>query len=127
MKYLLDTHAIIWFFESSPNFPIKTKEIIVARENSTHVSTVSLWEIAIKVNLGKLKLRSTFGELLGKVKNSAIEVMQIEDEYLKKLSALPSIHKDPFDRLMIATALVENLTIVTADSDIQKYDVPWIW
>ena len=127
MKYLLDTHTLIWLLEESPLLSARAKEILIARENSIYVSAVSLWEIAIKVNLDKLKLRFTFGELLNKVKNSTIEVLQIEDEYLKKLSTLPFIHKDPFDRLLISTALVENLTIITADADIQRYDVPRIW
>ena len=127
MRYLLDTHTLIWLLEESPNLSIRAKGALVDSKNSIYVCTVSLWEIAIKVNLGKLKLRFTFGELLDKVKNSAIELLQIEDEYLNRLSAVPSIHKDPFDRLMIATALVENLTIITTDSNIQRYDVPWIW
>jgi len=127
MNFLLDTHTIIWFFERSPKLPIRTKERIVDRGNNIYACTVSLWEIALKVNLGKLKLGFTFGELLGKVNTSTIELLQIENEYLKRLSALPSIHKDPFDRLLIATALVENLTLITADNNIQKYNVSRIW
>ena len=100
---------------------------MVAPDNSTYVCAVSFWEIAIKVNLEKLKLRFSIGEFLDKVRRSEIKVLQIKDEHLKGLHAVPFIHKDPFDRLLISTALVENLTIITTDANIQKYDVPWIW
>ena len=101
--------------------------MIANSENNVSVCSVSLWETAIKVNLGKLKSSLTFDEFLDKIRNSDFDVLQIRDEYLKRLSVLPFIHKDPFDRLLIATALVENLTIITTDSSIQKYDVSWIW
>jgi len=127
MKYLLDTHAMIWYLEDSSRLPSKTKEIIDNNTNRIFLSSVSLWEIAIKINLGKLKLIMSFDEVLGNVRKGDFEVLQIENEYLKMLSALPFIHKDPFDRLLIATALAENLTIITADDSIQKYDVSWVW
>jgi len=127
MKYLLDTHTIIWHLDDSPRLPLKTKEIIGNNENRIYISSVSLWEIAVKWSLGKLELRFTLEELLDKIKNSDVEILQIEDDHLKRLVALPFIHKDPFDRLLIATALVESLTIITVDENIQKYDVPWVW
>ena len=127
MRYLLDTHIIIWLLERSPHLPLGMKEIIIDDANSIYVGSVSLWEIAIKVNLGKLKLRSTFEKFLDEVNSSDLEVLQIKDEYLKELSSLPSIHKDPFDRLLISMAMFDNLTLITADENIHKYDVPWIW
>ena len=127
MRYLLDTHVAIWHLEDSPHLPSSTKRIIDGNVGRLCLCSVSLWEIAIKVNLGKLKLRFPFEEFLEKVRNSDIKLLQIRDEYLKRLSDLPSIHKDPFDRLLIATALTENLTIITADENIHKYDVQWIW
>ena len=127
MKYLLDTHTLIWLSERSPKLSMRTKELFVDRKNSIYVCSASLWEIAIKVRLGKLKLRSTFRELLNHVENSDFEMLQIENDYLEKLSVLPFIHRDPFDRLLIATALSEGLTIITTDDNIQRYDVPCIW
>jgi PIN domain nuclease of toxin-antitoxin system len=127
MKYLLDTHAIIWLFEDSPDMPSKIKEIIKLAKNSVYIHSISLWEIAIKMNLKKLKLNWALDELLFQINNSEFEVLQIEDEYLKNLYSLPYIHKDPFDRLLISSALIEDLTIITIDENIQKYDVPWIW
>ena len=127
MRYLLDTHAIIWHMDELLRLPSRTSEILGNRDNCLYISSVSLWETAIKVNLGKLKLNSTFDDFLGKIRNSEFEVLQIKDEYLKRLSVLPSIHKDPFDRLLVATALVENLTIITADENVRMYSAPWIW
>ena len=127
MKYLLDTHAVIWFADNSPKIPSRIKEVTKQPANEFFISSVSLWEIAIKMNLGKLDIKSSLDELLEAVNTSAFEILQIEDKYLKRLSTLPNIHKDPFDRLLIASAIAEDLTIITADENIQKYDVQWIW
>ena len=127
MKYLLDTHTIIWYLEDLPKIPLKTKEIIELSDNDIYICSVSLWEIVIKMNLGKLKLSLSLDELFTAIKNSDISILQIENEYMKKLSLLPDIHKDPFDRLVIATALAEDLTIITTDENIHKYDVSWVW
>jgi len=81
----------------------------------------------IKSNIGKLDMRLSFDELLDVIESGELPLIPIENDYLKVLSKLPFIHKDPFDRLIIATALREGLTIVTIDENIQKYDVPWIW
>ena len=127
MKYLLDTHVIIWYFENSPELPLRIKELVRAHENEIYFCSISLLEIAIKLNIGKLRLSFTFDDLINDVKNRDFNILQIEDEHLKKYVNLPFIHKDPFDRLIIAAALAEDLTIITADENIQKYDVPWIW
>ena len=127
MNYLLDTHALIWYFEDSPNLPHKIAELIDSVANHKYLCAVSLWEIALKTNLGKLTMRFSFEQLLDEIATSSLIVLQIEDEYLKGLSKLASIHKDPFDRLIVATALAEKLTIITIDENIQKYDVSWVW
>ena len=127
MRYLLDTHVVIWHFDDSPELSKKTKEIIDNPKNELYISSVSLWETAIKINIGKLDLDFTLDELLAEINDNDFDILQIENEYLQKLSALPFIHKDPFDRLIIATALAEDLTIITIDENIQKYDVKRIW
>jgi len=127
MKYLLDTHAVIWYFEDSQKFPQKTVKLVDNPDNSVFISSVSLWEIAIKINLGKLGIKSSFDDLLDAVNTSDFEILQIQDDYLKLLSTLPNIHKDPFDRLIITSAIAEDLTIITADENMQKYDVRWVW
>jgi PIN domain nuclease of toxin-antitoxin system len=127
MRYLLDTHTIIWYFEGSPRLPSRLKEIIDNSGNSVYICSVSPWEIAIKVSSGKLKLRFIFEEFLDKIKVGTFDLLQIENEHLKRLAVLPFLHRDPFDRQLIATAQAENLTIITADEGIHQYDVPWIW
>ena len=127
MRYLLDTHAVIWYFEDLPKITPTVSKIIDNHENNIYISSVCLWEIAIKLNLGKLTVNFTFDELIDDIKNGDYHILQIEDEYLKGLSTLPFLHKDPFDRLIISTALAEDLTIITIDENIQKYDVSWIW
>ena len=127
MKYLLDTHTVIWYFEDSPELSQKISGLIDNPEISVYICSVSLWEIALKMNLGKLKLSMSLEELLHNIKTRDFNIIQIEDEYLNNLSKLPYIHKDPFDRMIISSALAEGLTIITADENIQKYDVLWVW
>ncbi|MCL1884707.1 MAG: type II toxin-antitoxin system VapC family toxin [Defluviitaleaceae bacterium] len=127
MKYLLDTHTLIWLIEASSKVSNDIKERLKIPDNSIYLSSVSLWEIAIKSSLGKLELKSPFNNLLSDLSSTNIVILQVENEYLEKLTTLPLIHKDPFDRLLISTALVEDLTIITTDENIQKYDVSWIW
>jgi len=127
MRYLIDTHVIIWLAKNSHEVPKRIKELIEQPENDIYICSVSLWEIAIKMSLGKLELGLPLGKLLFDIKTAGFNVLQVEDEYLSKLPELPYIHKDPFDRLLISTALVEDLVIITIDENIQKYDVPWVW
>ena len=127
MLYLLDAHAVIWYLEDSPKMSPKARDIIDADENDIAISTTSLWEISIKINLGKLKLTVSFNEFLDNVRSSNFDILPIEDEHLKMLSDLPYLHKDPFDRLLIATAMSKNITLITIDENIQKYDVPYLW
>ena len=127
MRYFIDTHVIIWLAINSSELPKGIKELIELPENDIFICSASLWEIAIKVNLGKLDLKQPLDKLLSDVKTSGFNILQIEDEYVCNLLTLPYIHKDPFDRLIISTALAEGLTIITIDENIQKYDVPWIW
>jgi len=127
MRYLLDTHVIIWMVEDSPNLPLTIKEIIKNPENQVAISLISLWEIAIKMNIGKLALNLTFDELVDVLRVGDFDFIPIEDEHISGVFKLPLLHKDPFDRLLIATAIVEKMMFITIDENIQKYDVSWIW
>jgi len=127
MKFLLDTHALIWYFEDSSSIPEKIVNLIDSNVNRKYICSVSLWEIAIKTNIGKLKMNLPFDELLAEIANSELTILQVENEYLKSVLTLPFLHKDPFDRLIIATAITENMPIITIDENIHKYDVSCIW
>jgi len=125
MNYLLDTHVIIWHFMDENQLPAKIRNIMDNPDNNIFISSASLWEIVIKTAIGKLDI--SFGKLLNQLDNIDFVLMQIEPEYLKRLQNLLLIHKDPFDRLLIATAQAENLTIITTDENIHQYNVQWIW
>jgi PIN domain nuclease of toxin-antitoxin system len=127
MNYLLDTHSIIWLIEDSKKLPSKIKDIVADSDNEVYISSASLWEMAIKLSIGKLELSIEFEELLAIIEECGFSILQIKNDYLIKLLSLPFIHNDPFDRLIISTALSENLTIITVDNDIQKYNVSWVW
>ena len=121
--FLLDTHAVIWYLDDSPLLSPAAKEAIGNPENTIFICSASLWEIAIKTSLRRLDLGVPLGEFLSSIAASDFTVLQIEDAYLEEFVKLPPIHKDPFDRLIISTALFEELAIITIDENILKYDV----
>ena len=127
MRYLLDTHTIIWLLEDPSKVSAPIKEKLKSPDNSVYLSSVSLWEIAINNSLGKLDLQESFERLLSDLSSTDIIILQIENEYLKAVNTLPYIHGDPFDRLIISTAIVEDMTIITKDDNIPKYSVQCIW
>ena len=120
--YLLDTNALIYMLCSPKTLSKKAEEIILS-EKEMYVSVVSLWEIAIKQFIGKLKISSTKEEIESLCSNRNISILQIKSAELEETKKLPPIHKDPFDRLIISQAKKNNLTIITADATIPKYDV----
>ena len=126
MRYLLDTHVIIRLF-ADEELPTIVNEIIDNPRVIKFVSIVSLWEIVIKQSLNKLKLDYNIEQMLHEIYNSSINVLPIEYRYLEIYSNLPLIHRDPFDRLLIATSIADGITIITSDGDIQKYEVKWMW
>ena len=125
MNYLLDTHTLIWYFENDVKLSHEAEALIDNPKNTIYVSSASLWEIAIKIGLNKLAV--DFDELLVKVEQAEFLVVQAKNEHLKEIILLPQIHKDPFDRLLISTAKIEKMILITADENISKYDVAWIW
>ena len=128
MKYLLDTHVIIWLAKKdNEKLSSKSMEIIRSQDSQLFISIISFWEIALKMNNGKLVLGISLDTLFDNIEKSGITITSIEKEYILCLSTLPPVHKDPFDRLLITTALIEDMTLLTADENNQKYDVPWIW
>ena len=127
MKYLLDTHTAIWALGDKARLSGNAKTIIDDVSLPLCISMVNAWEVAIKVSIGKLDFAGGASFFLKRMEYNGIEIMDMERKHLEIVEKLPFIHRDPFDRLLIATVLSEGLTIVTADENIQKYDVPWIW
>lgn len=124
--YLLDTHTLLWFLRDSPQLSKKALEIITT-ENRVYVSIASLWEIAIKKSIGKLEFEHSIEKIAELCHEKDILILQIQPKYFDKIIKLPNIHNDPFDRLIISQAIIENLVIITKDTIIPKYSVKTIW
>ena len=127
MKLLLDTHTFLWFIEDNPRMSQHIRTLL-SEKDEVFLSSASLWEIAIKLSIGKLSISATYDEFIPKQLNiNRIEVLHIKVSHLAVVSRLPFHHRDPFDRLMIAQALVEQLPIASADSVFEAYQVIRVW
>ena len=128
MKLLIDTHVALWIFNEHENLSSTAKEYIHNEENELYISIVSAWEIAIKHSLGKLtEFPGGVKLFLSAIEESPIEIVAVLPEHVETVEELVYIHRDPFDRLIIATALCNDMAIVTADENIRKYAVKCIW
>jgi PIN domain nuclease of toxin-antitoxin system len=127
MKRLLDTHMLLWYFEDSDRLPDSIAAEIERTDTQNFVSVASLWEFAIKHSTGKLRFEGGISAFWKMVTANEFGILQINEPYLIKLSNLPFLHRDPFDRLLVATAIVEDMTILTADESIHQYDVKCVW
>ena len=117
----------LWLATNSPLLSETVKRAILDNNNEKHVSIVSAWEVAIKLGTQKLQLDGGLAEFFRMIDVNGFLLLGIEREYLQYVQTLAFFHKDPFDRLLIATANVENLTLISIDDNIQKYDVNWLW
>lgn len=127
MKLLLDTHTFLWFVNDNPKLSNHFKDLIEDTNNVSYLSVASLWEMSIKFNLGKLTLDPNYEEFVDReVNTSTIQLLNIELEHLRINSTLPFHHRDPFDRLIIAQSMAEDIPIVTVDSAFDKYEVSLI-
>ena len=127
MKFLLDTHVVLWVAENSPLLSDKAKDIILNEHIDKFVSIASAWEVAIKLGTNKLRLDGGLQEFFRMIDNNGFFTLSIEREYLQQIPLLPDYHKDPFDRLLMATAITENMTMITVDKNIHRYNLPYIW
>jgi PIN domain nuclease of toxin-antitoxin system len=125
--YLLDTHTAIWSFSDDKRLSLRAEQIILDSSNNISISIASVWELAIKIGIGKMKFPGNSANFVRVAEDNDFLVIPIEPSYLTVLESLPPIHRDPFDRIIIATAIVEQMTIITADESITRYDVPHIW
>jgi PIN domain nuclease of toxin-antitoxin system len=125
---LLDTHALLWFLWDDSQLSSTAKKEIEDPENRKLVSIASCWEISIKVGLGKLDLgepSSSF--LLREIALNNLEVLSISLEHATRVEEIPMLHRDPFDRLLVAQAICDSLVLVRADPIFDKYGVPRLW
>src|SRR5260221_5290389 len=116
MMYLLDTHASLWFINDDDGLSASAKALIENPDNIIYLSIVSLWEIAIKVSLGKLEVPSPFTKFMNEqLRENNIALSAIKIEYASIVATLPFHHRDPYDRLIIAQALTDDLPVIGND------------
>lgn len=128
MRLLLDTHAMLWADAEPGRLSQKARSLLLDAENELLLSCASLWEMQIKVVLGKLTIRKAMPNLVNEWEiEKGLSVLPITQRHIYEVLALPSIHNDPFDRMIVAVARCENATILSDDPEIKKYPVSTIW
>jgi PIN domain nuclease of toxin-antitoxin system len=127
MKLLLDTHTFIWFVEDAPQLPAKVKNLIEDPQNKIFLSIVSLWEMAIKIQLKKLLISKSIEEIIHLSAQNGFILLPVLPIHIVRLSQLEFHHRDPFDRMIIAQGIVDDQVIVSKDAIFDNYKVRRIW
>ena len=127
MNYLLDTHSIIWFSEDNPKLSEKAYNIIKDSNNTLYLSYASIWEMAIKLKIGKLYLEIPLIDYVEEIKKRNIILLPINLDHIVQTSELELIHNDPFDRLIIAQSIIEDFQLISRDSIFDKYGIQRVW
>jgi len=128
MKVLVDTHAFLWWITDDPRLSLRAREIFADGNNELLFSAASGWEISIKVQIGRLRLPADPESfIVDQLRINAIKSLAIQMNHALHVSTLPSHHRDPFDRLLVAQAQLEGLPILSADPQIGKYHVEVVW
>ncbi|HED10130.1 MAG TPA: type II toxin-antitoxin system VapC family toxin [Caldithrix abyssi] len=128
MRLLLDTHAFLWIVSDDKKLPEDVKRCFLDSGNEIFISSASIWEMAIKISLGKLKIGIDLNAFVkNHVMGNDIGILNIRLSHIYRLENLPFHHRDPFDRLIICQAIDENLQIVSRDSSFDKYSVTRLW
>ena len=127
MRLLLDTHVFIWWADQQESLSATALSALKDEANELLLSVASVWEMQIKVQLGKLKLSRSLRELVeSQVETNDLQILPIELAHVLVLDALPFHHKDPFDRMLIAQSIQEDVTLVSADPEFSAYSVQLI-
>lgn len=128
MKLLLDTHVFIWLDDDYTKLSSPVRDALAEPKNTIYLSLVSIWEMQIKTQLGKLKFSLPLKDKISEqVNENQLQILTISDRHIYELENLPHNHRDPFDRLLIAQARIEKMTLITHDSQIKKYSVTTLW
>lgn len=128
MRLLLDSHALLWFCEGNASLSGPARAAIEDPANEKLVSHATAWEVAIKISLGKLKLAVAYDELFpGALLANGFHTLALEFRHFRELLTLPFHHRDPFDRLLIAQARADGLSLVSCDPHLRAYSVPLLW
>lgn len=121
MRFLVDTHIFLFLINADEKLDKKIINILENPTNSINLSIASLWEIVVKINIGKLPITRSINELYDIISSKNISVLNIQKQHLDTYLNLPIIHRDPFDRLIISQAIADDLTLVTDDQYIKNY------
>lgn len=127
MKYLLDTHTLLWYFQNDQRLNIEITYLLENLENNLYISIVSLWEITIKINIKKLRLECSFQELVNFINQVNIKILSITLLDIEYYLNLPLYHRDPFDRILVAQAMNNNLILISRDQAFDNYSIQRIW
>ena len=128
MKLLLDTHAFLWFIAGSERLSATARQLIEESANQPFLSAASLWEMAIKLSLGRLQLGGPFEDLIPEqMRLNGIQLLGLEVEHVTPVTTLPFHHRDPFDRMLVAQAMVEQMPIVSTDPAFDAYPIRRLW
>lgn len=128
MKLLLDTHTFLWFIMGSLNLSANARTLIEDGTNEKFFSVASLWEMAIKLSIGQLTLAAPFDVLIPQqLSLNGVELLNIKTDHVAVVATLPFHHRDPFDRLLIAQAMVEKMAIVSIDTAFDAYPITRLW
>lgn len=128
MKVLLDTHCFIWWNLTPEKLSLNSLNLIDNQENTLYLSIASIWEMQIKISIGKLHFDNPLSEIITDQTNiNSVQILPIELEHIWQLKNLPLHHKDPFDRMLISQAITEKMSILSIDSVFQNYAVNTIW
>ena len=126
-QYLLDTHTLIWFISGNQELSQTALKSIENDNVANFVSIASLWEIAIKISLGKLELKRPFDQIRLQILQNGFQILPLMFEDTLTVSTLPLHHRDPFDRIIIAQAMTNGLSIISKDPHFLSYNVKVIW
>ncbi len=128
MDLLFDMHSFVWWADEPGKLSRAALEALEDKNNRLFLSDVSIWEMQIKIQIGKMKLKLPLRDLIdSQQQNNEIEILPIATEHILELDNLPFYHKDPFDRLLIAQSIFEDFTIITVDSDFPAYSAKLLW
>ncbi|MCY3504898.1 MAG: type II toxin-antitoxin system VapC family toxin [Chloroflexi bacterium] len=128
MRLLLDTHAFLWWIEGNQRLPARVRRAIQDERNTKFVSAASAWEITTKYRLGKLPEASELApSVAGAIDGEGFEELPITVEDGARAGALPELHRDPFDRILIAQAILNDLTLVSGEGLFDRYGVQRLW
>ena len=128
MRLLLDTHTFLWFISDDSKLSHRARSLLTSETNILFVSTASLWEMAIKISLGKLTVEGVFEDFVTKqLSLNGMEILPINLPDLDVITTMPFHHRDPFDRLLIAQAMVEEIPVVSADEAFDMYGIERWW